>query len=434
MYCPKCGAEQTNEGKFCYKCGSKIIRENEAEANINNNEIYTYVDDQNISSNKNDSKIKYKKSLIYSIIVLVSVVILGTSIFIYKYTISKDASSQNPLFSDSKESIEEQLKSVIKLNLKANQDENLDQYLSTVIIPDEQISQTEEAMTKLFNDYDLQYIIDDIKVLTTDNDDAQVQVVQTTKKLKGGAFRDNKVTVVHHLKKSKGQWKIFKSDTKNIEYFVEDELKVVINSNAQALQEENLDKYLSTMILTDEQTSQIKETMPKLFQYYDLQYTIEDLKVLTTDSNDAQVQVVQTTKKLQGGAFRDNKLTAIHHLKQSDGQWKIFKTDTKNIEYINEKSSTQQENTKNSSLNQEQATEKAKKVMNDNDLRFASEGVISGNNYIVQGSENPIGHKGYFFGFHGGNILACIVDAETGHVYESIDKNKGINTIKIKAN
>jgi uncharacterized membrane protein len=48
------------------------------------------------------------------------------------------------------------------------------------------------------------------------------------------------------------------------------------------------------------------------------------------------VKYVQITKKVSGPAFRDNKVTGIHILKKSDGKWKIYNTEIKDVKYLDQ--------------------------------------------------------------------------------------------------
>lgn len=229
MYCPKCGTEQTGGGKFCHKCGYKFANENGEQSNTDIKEIHNNMGNNTISNQKNNSKLKDKKVLL-GIIIAGSIVIAASFlILLYGYTIKKHISNPKPTISKENQGIEDKLRSAIDLNLEAMEEEDLDKYMSTISIPSDEISSTEETLKKYFRNYDLKYAIEDFQVLTTDNDDAQVQVVQTTKKIQGLDFRDNRVTAIHHLKLINGQWKIFKTDTKNIEYINE-------QSNAQAQQ------------------------------------------------------------------------------------------------------------------------------------------------------------------------------------------------------
>lgn len=57
--------------------------------------------------------------------------------------------------------------------------------------------------------YDLNYKIEKLKVLEKNDNEAKVEFVKITTKLKGPDFNNNKITGVHTLKMDGGSWKIF---------------------------------------------------------------------------------------------------------------------------------------------------------------------------------------------------------------------------------
>jgi len=124
----------------------------------------------------------------------------------------------------------------------------------------------------------------------------------------------------------------------------EEQLKAVIALNAKALEDENFEKYNLTISIPASNINATKETLEKLFKDYDLRYLIESVEILSVSSDEAKVKVVQITTKLNGPAFKDNKVTAINYLKKISGKWKIYKTDLMNVEYLNV-ASLQQSNT-----------------------------------------------------------------------------------------
>ncbi|MDP4088711.1 MAG: zinc ribbon domain-containing protein [Bacillota bacterium] len=372
MYCIKCGAELSDEALYCFKCGQRrpdngsdttggapVIGQAPEEhpynfklneEHVSNAPTERYIHQSNLSENGISIKLML-------IIILAAVVTIGSlfSVIIYrdkiKYVIAGIGTQQ--FAGISKDTAETQLRSVIDANAEAMEQEDWDKYLTTVSLNSEQLAQTKEQLNTLFKDYDLEYTIENFELLTEKTDDAQVRVVQVTRKKSGPAFRDNRSTFVHHLKNSNGTWKIFKSDIQKVEYMDEkmnssdaavnpsDGIRSVIALNLAAMQEENMDKYLSTIYVTDGQIEATKDSLKKVFDNYDLRYTIESLTTLSTSSNDAQVEVVMLTEKFKGPDFRNNRTTTIHHLKKINGQWKIYKSDIKNVQYLNdEKSAT----------------------------------------------------------------------------------------------
>jgi hypothetical protein len=108
--------------------------------------------------------------------------------------------------------------SVIQENIKAMNDKDLDRMMATIDEQSPSFDQTKQVAKKLFEMYDLKYDLDSLKVITQTDDEARVECVQTTTKLKGPAFRDNKIAFVHSLKKSDGNWKIYFSKVMRLDY------------------------------------------------------------------------------------------------------------------------------------------------------------------------------------------------------------------------
>ncbi|MGE5436215.1 MAG: hypothetical protein ACM3O3_03225 [Syntrophothermus sp.] len=106
---------------------------------------------------------------------------------------------------------------LVKENLKAAEEENVDAYLKTIDPNSPSYVMTKSVMTNLFNIYDLEYKLIDASVLEIDEQSAKVRVVFTTRKIKGPQFNNNKVSAVHYLTKVNDEWKINSSVVNNIE-------------------------------------------------------------------------------------------------------------------------------------------------------------------------------------------------------------------------
>lgn len=112
----------------------------------------------------------------------------------------------------------EALKAVIQNNLKALQEENLDNYLATLHPDSPGYAKMVELCPKIFEIYDLQHSLIETKVLKISGDEARVRTTQEARRLSGPEnYRDNRSTTVHTLKKYKGQWRIFKTDQESME-------------------------------------------------------------------------------------------------------------------------------------------------------------------------------------------------------------------------
>jgi hypothetical protein len=109
----------------------------------------------------------------------------------------------------------------------------------------------------------------------------------------------------------------------------------VVQENIKAMNNEDLDKAMATI---DEQSAsyeQTKEVAKRLFEIYDLKYELDSLQVITKTDDEARVECIQTTSKVRGPAFRDNKIYFVHSLRKSDGIWKIYNSKVMKLDYLN---------------------------------------------------------------------------------------------------
>ena len=70
----------------------------------------------------------------------------------------------------------------------------------------------------LFDNYDLKYTIESIEIIEQSENEAKIKYVQLTTKVNGPAFKDNRYTGIHTLKKKDDGWKIYSTEQLNIEF------------------------------------------------------------------------------------------------------------------------------------------------------------------------------------------------------------------------
>jgi hypothetical protein len=112
------------------------------------------------------------------------------------------------------------------------------------------------------------------------------------------------------------------------------EITSVIYKNLNAMENKDIQSYMATIHEQSPIYAQTEQALPIYFNTFDLKCELKDVKVIEKSDQEAKVKFVQITKKVSGPAFRNNKLTGIHILKKSEGKWKIYNTETKNIEYL----------------------------------------------------------------------------------------------------
>ena len=112
--------------------------------------------------------------------------------------------------------IQTELKEIFDANLQACQDEDLDKALE-ISVPENRHT-LKPIFKSLFDMYDLSYRLDSFKLVSATEDSAVVEIVQITKKIKGPAFKDNKLTANFTFVRKEGKWYNTNVDLKEIEF------------------------------------------------------------------------------------------------------------------------------------------------------------------------------------------------------------------------
>ncbi len=110
------------------------------------------------------------------------------------------------------------IESVVVLNLKALNEENIEAYMATIDPNSPGFEVTKNAIAQSFSIYDLNYVMNNFNVATITGNTAIVTVDQTTTKIRGPQFRNNRMVLMHQFNKSNGQWKMFSSQIQKVEY------------------------------------------------------------------------------------------------------------------------------------------------------------------------------------------------------------------------
>ncbi|MDB6070299.1 MAG: hypothetical protein JWL81_1470, partial [Verrucomicrobiales bacterium] len=80
--------------------------------------------------------------------------------------------------------------------------------------------------------------------------------------------------------------------------------------------------------------SETESATRKLFDEYELKTTLEKAEDTSVTDGEAKIKFVQLTQKVTGPAFRDNRVTGVHTLRQDKGVWKIFATEASGVVYL----------------------------------------------------------------------------------------------------
>ncbi|HKB86287.1 MAG TPA: hypothetical protein VKD08_08975 [Ignavibacteriaceae bacterium] len=115
----------------------------------------------------------------------------------------------------------------------------------------------------------------------------------------------------------------------------EEAIKEVVYKNTEAGNNEDVAAYINTMDKNNRNYDRLEDMMNTIFQTYDLNYQVKDLKVTEIKDDEATVKFVQITKKVKGPTFRDNRIEGIHTLHKTNGEWKIYDTQITKMDYLN---------------------------------------------------------------------------------------------------
>jgi hypothetical protein len=109
----------------------------------------------------------------------------------------------------------------------------------------------------------------------------------------------------------------------------------VVQENIKAMNDRDLDRAMATIDEQSPSYDQTKQVAKKLFEMYELKYELANVKVIVQTEDEARVGCIQTTKKVSGPGFRDNRIDFVHTLRKVDGRWKIYYSNVNKLDYLN---------------------------------------------------------------------------------------------------
>ena len=113
-------------------------------------------------------------------------------------------------------------------------------------------------------------------------------------------------------------------------------IEKLLKDNLLAYKEENITALMDSVHPDSPARAQTEEFSKIAFDMYDIDYEYTNLEIIEISESEATIQVTQTTKKINGPDFKDNRATSIQTLKKYDGKWKFFNLlAITNIEYLN---------------------------------------------------------------------------------------------------
>jgi hypothetical protein len=110
----------------------------------------------------------------------------------------------------------------------------------------------------------------------------------------------------------------------------------VVCDQLEALNHEDLTAAIDAIHPSSPGFQQTKEWTEKFFDIYNLRYTFQKITLVSETVDTAKVQFSQTTKKVSGQTFRNNRIDGVHVLKKYNGKWKIYETQVIKIEFLDD--------------------------------------------------------------------------------------------------
>lgn len=107
----------------------------------------------------------------------------------------------------------------------------------------------------------------------------------------------------------------------------------VIKSKTKAVNDGNINDYLSNFVKDTDTYNIEKEDKKDYFYNFKVKQEISDPQVLNSSDSEAQVQYVVTTTKIKGPGFLDSKALYVDKFKKVGDDWKIDSQDILKVEF-----------------------------------------------------------------------------------------------------
>lgn len=108
----------------------------------------------------------------------------------------------------------------------------------------------------------------------------------------------------------------------------------LIQANAAYMNEEDLEGVMTTVHPKSPSYEGTEAMAKQIFERYDLNFKIENIKVIEQNDKEAKVEFTQVTTKIKGTDFKNNKTTGIHTLRKDGDSWKVYSTEMVNVEFL----------------------------------------------------------------------------------------------------
>lgn len=266
-----------------------------------------------------------KKIFSFIIVVSLSISAVGCSSISSSSKSSKNVNKGNKLVTQDAE-----ITNVIKDKVKAMNDKKLDDYMELFDSKSEIYNEIKSDKALYFDKYEVKSSILNSTVLNKSANKAQIQVEENDEKVKGPGFLTNKTLYIDYLNKIDGKWKITNEVVSKTEY--QDPIYDVLYKNIKAANDKKIDDYMGTFDSTDDDFyNNVKNSMLDTFNKYSVVYTLEsaDINQSKKSGNDTQVNFTETYMDTKDSGYTNTRVTGVYHFRVVNGDWKIYKIDTK---------------------------------------------------------------------------------------------------------
>jgi ketosteroid isomerase-like protein len=112
-----------------------------------------------------------------------------------------------------------QITSVVYENIAAHNAEDIDRYMATIHPKSPGYDETKKMLGEMYQQFELKHTVTGVELLKVSGDRAEVSFTLTTRKVRGPAFRDNRIVGVFNLRQDDdGRWKLWGLDVDDIVY------------------------------------------------------------------------------------------------------------------------------------------------------------------------------------------------------------------------
>lgn len=113
-----------------------------------------------------------------------------------------------------------------------------------------------------------------------------------------------------------------------------DQIMAAVRANIEAVNTRDLNAVIAVIHPDSPGLRDMRNTAEELFKKFELRSTLKEIAVESVAGDEAKVRFSQTTEKVSGPGFQNNRVDGVHTLRKHDGQWKLYSTEVTNIAYL----------------------------------------------------------------------------------------------------